>query len=146
MGPRSTTKVVFLIYSIFIRLTWNLERIYISGQWIQPPIIIEVNMDQKFNIGQRSTTKEVFLKSSIFVSLTWNFKRICISGYWVQPPIIFEVNIGQKDNIGRLYKFVQFYPIDLKFEKDIYISGPWIQLANYFGGPHGPKGQRRPNF
>ena len=34
--PRSTTKVVFLNSSIFLRLAWNMKRIYISGQWIQP--------------------------------------------------------------------------------------------------------------
>ena len=36
VGQRSTTKVVFLKSSIFITLTWNLKRIYISGHWIKP--------------------------------------------------------------------------------------------------------------
>ena len=35
MVKRSTTSVTFLKSSIFIRLTWNLKRIYISGHWIQ---------------------------------------------------------------------------------------------------------------
>ena len=34
-GPRLTTRVVFLKSSIFIRLTWNLKKIYSSGHWFQ---------------------------------------------------------------------------------------------------------------
>ena len=41
IGPRSTTKMVFLKFSIFIRFTWNLKRSFIFGHWIQPPIIFE---------------------------------------------------------------------------------------------------------
>ena len=75
----------FLESSIFIQWTWNLKRIYISSRWIQPPIVLEVNVDLK------STTKVVLLKSTNFIWLTWNLKRIYISGHWIQPPIIFEV-------------------------------------------------------
>ena len=39
--------------SIFIRLTWNLNRICISGQWIQPLITFEVILGQKENIGHK---------------------------------------------------------------------------------------------
>ena len=70
--------------SIFIRFTWNLKSIFVSGYWIQPPIILEVH------IGQRSTETKI-LKSSIFIRFTWNLKRSCIFGHWIQPPIIFSV-------------------------------------------------------
>ena len=52
IGQRSTTEVVFPKFPIFIRLTWNLKIIYISGHWIEPPIIFDVNIYQKVNIGQ----------------------------------------------------------------------------------------------
>ena len=52
--PSSTTKVVFIKSSIFIPLIWNLKRIYISGHWIQSPIILEVHIGQKVNIGRIS--------------------------------------------------------------------------------------------
>ena len=84
------------------------------------PIIFDIYIDKKVNISQRSTTLVRFLKSSIFIRLTWNLKRICISGHWIQPPIIFEVSIGQKDNKGRISEIVNFHPIDLKFEENLY--------------------------
>jgi len=90
-------------------------------------------MDQKVNIGQRSTTKVEFLKSSIFIQFSWNVKRIYISVHWIQPPIIFEVHIGQKVNIGQISKIVNFHPIHLKFEEELYIwSLNWT--TNYFWG------------
>ena len=118
------TKVVFLKSSIFIQLTLNLKRIYISGHWIQPTNYF---WGQEVNIVPRSTTKVVFLKSSIFIWLTWNLKRICMSGHWIQPPIIFEVNIG------RISKIVNFHPIDLKFGEELYI---WSinSTTDYFWG------------
>ena len=44
----------FLKSSIFICLISNLTRICISGKWIQPTIIFEVNIGQKVNKGQIS--------------------------------------------------------------------------------------------
>ena len=85
------------------------------------PIVFEVNIDQKVNIGQRSTSKVVFLKSSIFIQSTWNLKRIYISSHWFQPPIIFEANIGQRVKIRPIYKIVHFHLIDLKFEEEWHI-------------------------
>ena len=66
-----------------------MKRIYISGQWIEPPIIFEVNIDQKVNIGQISEILN-------FHPIDLNLKRIYISGQWIEPPIIFELNIDQK--------------------------------------------------
>ena len=43
-----------------------------------------------------------------------------MSGQLIQPPIIFEACMGQKVNIGRISKIVNFQPIDLKFEEDLY--------------------------
>ena len=40
----------FMKSSIFIRLTWYLNSIFISRRWIQPAIIFEVNTGQKVNI------------------------------------------------------------------------------------------------
>ena len=37
-------------------------------------------------------------------------------------PIIFEVNMDQKVIIGHISKIVNFHLIDLKFEKDLYIT------------------------
>ena len=51
IGQRSTTKEEFVKSSIFIQLTWNLKMICISGHWIQPPILFEVNIGKKVNIG-----------------------------------------------------------------------------------------------
>ena len=46
--------MVIVKSSIFIWLTWTLRKMCISGHWIQPKIIFEVNIGQKVNICQIS--------------------------------------------------------------------------------------------
>ena len=54
IGQEVNNYVKFLKSSIFIRLTSILMRICTFGHWIQLPIIFEVNIGQKVNIGQIS--------------------------------------------------------------------------------------------
>ena len=75
----------------------------------------------------------VFLKSSIFIRLTWNLKRIYISVTEFNQPIILEFHMRQKVNMGRIFKIVNFHPIDLKSEEEFHI---WSlnSTTNYFWG------------
>jgi len=132
IGPGLTTLVGFLpqFSSNWLEI-WR-GFIFPVTEFSQP-IILGVNIDQKVNIDPRSTTKEVFLKSSIFISLIWNLKRIFRSGHWIQPPNIFEVNLCQKDIIGRISKIVNFHPIELEFEEELYIWS-FNSTTNYFRG------------
>ena len=72
-------------HGVLLQILGSMKRICISSHWVQPPIIFEVIVGQKVNIGR-------ILKLSIFVQFTWNLKRSCIFGHWIQPPIIFEDN------------------------------------------------------
>ena len=133
IGSRSTTKVVFLKSSIFIRLTWNLKRFIFHANEFNQPIIYEVNIDQMVNIGPRSSTKVVFLKSSIFIRLTRNLKRIYISGQWIQRANYFwgqhqpKVNISPRSTTSLVFLKSPIF-IRLTWNlKRIYISGHWIQ-------------------
>ena len=53
------------------------------------------------------------------------------------------MNIGQKVNIGRISKIVNFHPIDLKFEEDLYFTS-LNSTGKLFLSQHRPKGQQRP--
>ena len=83
IGQRSTTKVVFLKSSIFIRFPRNLKGSYISGHWIKPT---------NYFWGQhqpKGPYRPQFLKLSIFIRFTWNLKKSCMFGCWIEPPIMF---------------------------------------------------------
>ena len=64
---------------------------------------------------------------------------------------VFEVKMskGQHrpnvNNFGEISKILNFHPIDLKFEEDIYV-GSLNSTTNSFGGPPRPNGQHRPNY
>ena len=84
-------------------LTWNLNRIFRSSHWIQPPIIFDVNIGQKVNIGR--------------ISKTVTFHLIHLK--FEQHIYVFSLNSTTttfKVNRGRISKIFSFHPNDLKFE------------------------------
>ena len=53
---------------------------------------------------------------------------------------------GQKvNNLGEISEILNFHPIHLKFEEDLYFRS-LNSITNYDGGPHRPKGQHRPKY
>ena len=78
----STTEVVFVKWSIFIRLTWNLKRISIFGHWIQLPIIFEVKIVLWILQVSCCAQHRIYLakkKKIFFWQVCWSVASVCLS-------------------------------------------------------------------
>ena len=103
------------------------------------------------NKGQRSTNLTNFWNpqfSSDWLEIWTEFsyqliefnQQLFFSQNWPKGQHRPKVN-----NFGEISKFLNFHPIDLKFEEHFHISS-LNSTTNYFGGPHQPKGQQRTNI
>ena len=88
------------------------------------PIIFEVNIKQKVNIGPRSTTKVVFRKFLNFHPIDLKFEEDLYFMSLNSTSQLFLRSKGQHrpkvNNLGEISKILSFHPIDLKFEEDLY--------------------------
>ena len=97
-----------------------------SVHWLQPPIIFEVNIGQKVNIGRISKIANFHL-----IDLKFEEGLYFRSLYSTSQLFLRSTLVKRSTNIGQISKIANFHLIDLKFEEGFHVRS-LTSTTNYF--------------